>query len=1041
MTATAGPGSIYRYFLAQVGAAVSHFISYSTVESEEFARRLGAALKQGSPSIDVWIDKQRLRPGEDWDSQVVVAIAECETFMFLMTADSVSDNSVCKREWIRALKYKKPIIPLRLEPDVDLPFQLDGRQWIDMSGDLDEAVSALRGHLVWLKSYEGKLQMLQYRRLDGHRDLLRAGADKQRRVEQELSELEAEIRELEVILEDESRAERLMTDRIEQGLARDRDEGMGGGRRVGAKVVNDPPAVPADSFQDRRWETELLAEYLRNRAVRLVLISGPESIGKTAMVCRLVQRTLAGDHLEGGPVPLDGVVYLAARGEYAVTVPVLRDDLSKLLPGDLASRLRDLFRDPKATERLRLQELLTALGEQRIIVLLDELEGDRDSIQLEDEQLAEALRFLQDIEVEHGVTVVVTSRNAIAGLAGATGDTLRRLALDEGLPSPHAENVLRTLDADGTVGLRDAPAMLLDRVRQLTGGNPMALESVYAILRADRHTSLRELLDEAATLPPEVVLEDFLLREAVLRLADRERQVVEALAVYQCPVRPDAVEDLLRPYQGPLDARPVLDRLVELEIVRRQDDLYQLPASYWRHVLARIPWQPAGDWGPDDPSYTQVTLLIRAARHFERAYRPTVARRQIGDIAAQLVEFDLWVRAWQYDTAAWTLLDIDGEYLLPWGHAREVLERHKRLEGHLEDPELRQLSLGRIGVAYLRLGNHQQAAAYFDQALELARTPAERMWWVTNLGSALFEEGKTAAALERYAEGLDLARSAGDRAEEVAPLAGMALCYRELGDYDAAAEHNQQALAIAESTGSLREKAERLEAAATLHAEVGELRLAEQRLEEALALAQGRGYRLIEASCLADRAELLLDEGCEQEAADVAELALECGRPLGLVELTRQANFVLALAHLRAGSLDRARAAADQAADCHPKRWRQPAAVVQGIVRLRDQDQEGAVDAFARGLSEAEDVLDLDGDRYPAHDAMGLGLLGLAMAGQRWQASAASAAFQAARRRTRAQGVVDRVLRLIDDLPVRGPRGISSRVRAAARGDADDPQG
>jgi tetratricopeptide (TPR) repeat protein len=1026
--------------LAQVGATVSHFISYSTVESEEFARRLGAALKQGSPTIDVWIDKQRLRPGEDWDSQIVVAIAECETFMFLMTADSVRDNSVCKREWIRALKYKKPIIPLLVEPGVDLPFQLDGRQWIDMSGDLDDAVSALRGHLVWLKSYEGKLRMLEYRRQDGYRDLLRADADKRRRVEQELKELEAEIRELELILEDESRAERLMTDRIEQGLARDRDEGMGGARR-GPKVVNNPPAVPADSFQDRRWETELLAEFLRNWAVRLVVISGPESIGKTAMVCRLLQRTLAGDHLEGGPVPLDGVVYLASSPEHAVTVPVLRDSLGKLLPPDLASRLRDLFRDPKSTELLRLRELLTALGKQRIVVLLDELEGDRDSLQLHDEQLAEALRFLQNVEVEHGVTVVVTSRNAIAGLAGATSDTLRRLALDEGLPSPHAENVLRTLDADGTVGLRDAPATLLDRVRQLTGGNPMALESVYAILRADRHTSLPELLDEAATLPPEVVLEDFLLREAVLRLADRERQVVEALAVYQCLVRPDAVEDLLAPYRGPLDARPILDRLVELEIVRRQDDLYQLPASYWRHVLSRIPWEPAGDWEPDDPSYTQVTLFIRAARHFERAYRPTVARKQIGDIAAQLVEFDLWVRARQYDTAAWTLLQIDGEYLLPWGHAREVLERHKQLEGHVEDPELRQLSLGRIGVAYLRLGNHQQATAYFDQALELARTPGERMWWVTNLGSALFEEGKTAAALERYAEGLELARSAGDQVEEIAPLAGIALCYRELGDYRAAVEHNQEALMIAEVTGSLREKAERLEVAATLHAEVGELRLAEQRLEEALALAQGRGYRLIEASCLADRAEFLLDKGCEQEAADVAELALECGGPLGLAELTRQTNFVLALAHLRTGSLDRARVAADQAADCHPTRWRQPAAVLQGIVRLRDQDQEGAVDAFARGLSEAEDVLDLDGDRYPAHDAMGLGLLGLAMAGQRWQASAASAAFQAARRRTRAQGVVGRVLRLIDDMPARDQEGISDRVRAAARGEADDAAG
>jgi hypothetical protein len=34
--------------------------------------------------------------------------------LFVMTADSVQDHSVTKSEWVWALKYKKPVIPLRV---------------------------------------------------------------------------------------------------------------------------------------------------------------------------------------------------------------------------------------------------------------------------------------------------------------------------------------------------------------------------------------------------------------------------------------------------------------------------------------------------------------------------------------------------------------------------------------------------------------------------------------------------------------------------------------------------------------------------------------------------------------------------------------------------------------------------------------------------------------------------------------------------------------------------------------------------------------
>jgi hypothetical protein len=114
-----------------------HFISYSTIDAAEFALRLGDALAAGPPPLPVWLDKRKLRPGEDWDDQLVEAIKICESLIFIMTRDSVQSNSTCKQEWTRALKYKKPIIPLRLHADAELPFRLEPRQDIDFTNSFD----------------------------------------------------------------------------------------------------------------------------------------------------------------------------------------------------------------------------------------------------------------------------------------------------------------------------------------------------------------------------------------------------------------------------------------------------------------------------------------------------------------------------------------------------------------------------------------------------------------------------------------------------------------------------------------------------------------------------------------------------------------------------------------------------------------------------------------------------------------------------------------------------------------------------------------
>src|SRR5215510_4812980 len=134
------------------------FISYSSVDGRDFAMKLTDVLEAGPPPIPAWLDKRRLRPGEDWDEQIGEAIKTCKGMIFVMSTDSVRADSVCKNEWVRALKYKKPVMPLLLDRDAELPFRLGSREYIKFTDSFDSGMARLRKHLAWMDSPEGQLQ-------------------------------------------------------------------------------------------------------------------------------------------------------------------------------------------------------------------------------------------------------------------------------------------------------------------------------------------------------------------------------------------------------------------------------------------------------------------------------------------------------------------------------------------------------------------------------------------------------------------------------------------------------------------------------------------------------------------------------------------------------------------------------------------------------------------------------------------------------------------------------------------------------------------
>jgi len=207
-----------------------HFISYSSADALDFALRLADALTSGPPSFAVWLDKRDLRPGVDWDVQISDALRDCVALLFVMTDDSVEDASVCKQEWTRALKHKKPVVPLRLHKTADLPFRLAPRQFIDFTGDFAIGLAQLRTHLTWLASPAGHLQALKDRLADAQRDLRRVqDAQERDRLMAEIAQMQAQITDQQLLVDQAQTA---------QPPAKPTNQPAAGEASIGAQIAN-----------------------------------------------------------------------------------------------------------------------------------------------------------------------------------------------------------------------------------------------------------------------------------------------------------------------------------------------------------------------------------------------------------------------------------------------------------------------------------------------------------------------------------------------------------------------------------------------------------------------------------------------------------------------------------------------------------------------------------------------------------------------------------------------------------------------------------
>jgi tetratricopeptide (TPR) repeat protein len=978
-----------------------HFISYSSIDALDFSLRLADALEAGPPPTPVWLDNRQLQPGQDWDEQIVEAIRTCDSFLFVMTRDSVEPQSVCKQEWSRALTYKKPIIPIKLHADAEMPFRLGIRQHIDFTGDFDSALAKLRGHIRWMSSPAGALQAMKDRLADARYDLRHAVEPlKRARIQDDIDLLERQVAEQQRIVDDPQGAAKRVEESIARGLERERNPERPTPGVIRSKFINPPPGIAPAYFQDRQVETKLVGDFLKEESLRLLTVVGRGGTGKTAMVCRLL-KSLEGGHLpdELGPLGVNGIVYLSATGTRRVNAHNLYADLCKLLPDEIAGQLDALYRNAQASTEFKMQSLLANFSEGRTVVLLDNFEDviDAETLDIRDGELDEALRAMLSLP-QHNLKVISTTRIAPRELTLEQPARQRRIDLDDGLASPYAENILREMDADGKVGLRDAPDDLLYEARQRTRGYPRALEALFAILSADRGTSLRDILDNTERVLPENVVKE-LVGEAFSRLDPTAQRVMQALAVYGRPVTPAAIDYLFQPYASSVNSAPVLNRLVNMHFARKEAGRYYLHPVDLAYAFSRVPKGKKSDRRKvKAPPYTQFALLHRAAEYFKQARTPRENWKTIEDLAPQLAEFDLRCDGANYDTAADVLLDIDFDYLDKWGFYRLMAELHERLQDKLTDQFLEGVSLGRLGIAYYSLGQYQKAIACYEQALGIAREMTDlfnEAAWLGNLGNCYADLGQTARAIDYCEQALGIHRKNGYSLGEAQCLGNLGTFYADLGQTSRAIEYYKESIALNRNVQEL----------------------------------YGQGVNL------GNLAELMIDEGDYEEATKTALESIEIGRKCNSPLIGSLANSNLALARLCLDDLLGARAAAESARQYDEPDSNHSILALLGLIALRQQDRAMAQDSFASAVAQADQLLAYSTQNYMALDAKALALCGLTLCDQINRSRQAIEAYRAARAINKDAGIVKRVLRLFDALAVADAKGLLAGARGAASGE------
>ncbi|MFI7131957.1 BTAD domain-containing putative transcriptional regulator [Nonomuraea sp. NPDC050153] len=650
------------------------------------------------------------------------------------------------------------------------------------------------------------------------------------------------------------------------------------------------PPPPADFVGRQEEIATLLATLTLPEAMPICVISGAGGMGKSALALRVAHEVA--EHFP------DGQLHVELRG--TSDAPAGPEEV-------LGRLLREL--DPATAQ-------LPATLEERTGRYRTLLAGRRKLVVIEDAAAEAQVRPL--LPGAPGCAVLVTSRNRLVGLAGATFVELGVL------PSGTAIDLFARIAGESRVAAEhDAAAGIV----KLCGRLPLAIRIAGARLASRRQWPLTRLLDRLADERrrlDELTVGDQQVRAGIslsyALLPPEARTALRRLGLLGLPSFPAWVAAAAM--ETDLDeAERVLEHLVDVSLVDVEgvDPIGQL--RYRLHDLISL-FARERALAEDDATTRNAAVarvlggwiwLVERINEMAPPYLISVPAsyrlaRPIDDGVARSVVADphAWFRGEQdaliagVELAAAMNLDelaveltaalsrtafgghqyVFDDPFASWRRTHEVaLQAARRMDNARGEAIL----LAGLGQLHYELDLYAESRAYLSQALSMFRAAKDVRGegaTLAAIGAACREQGYLPEALhflDRARElvgGLDDASALG----HIRRLAGTVRL--ETGDYPGAWADLDEALSLFTAAGSRRGQGLTLRSMSLYHRARGELGQAEELARRALAIFQASDDRMMAAYCVRALAKALLRQGRFDEARKPLEETLAVLRTL-----------------------------------------------------------------------------------------------------------------------------------------------------------------
>jgi DNA-binding SARP family transcriptional activator len=651
---------------------------------------------------------------------------------------------------------------------------------------------------------------------------------------------------------------------------------------------------------------------VRNQVPRLLPADVADFTDRAEQVSQIRQHVIpAGGDSAEPPLPVVVITGQGGVGKTSLSLHVAHDLAAQFGDGQLFADLHGATAQPVAAAQV-LERFLRALGvpgpqvpeglDERAEVYRNLLAGRRVLVVLDD---AASERQVQPLLPGGGpAAVLVTSRGALAGLAGATRIPLGVFEVGQSL------TLLGRIAGNGRI---DAQPEAAAEVTEQCGHLPLALRIAGGRLAVRPHWDVRQLaerLADQARRLDELELGELGVRASIslsyYAASPAARRLLRRLALLEVPVFSGWASAPLLDEQ-PVDADDVLDELVSARLIEPVGTASGVHSQYQFHDLILLFARER--LAAEEPADEQRAALERTlgallflneeAHHRHRGG----SNRRLGPAALRWPLPGLLTDLLVCDPMAW------------YERERAALVAGVRQAAAAGLVELC-WSLATIGSTFFEIRSYLDD---WQHTAEVALVAARRAGHVRAQAAALYSlgcvyevRGQLVAARQAAGAAAGLFRDAKDDHGFAMAIRLTALTDRVAGRLDAATAGFERALAILRTTQDHRAVAYVLQNLAHVKLESGEPGLARELLTEALQLAKAVGART-EAQVFCVLGEAQLQTGQLADATGTFIYALARVREVGDQVGEAHALRGLGLAALRQGQHDGARDALEHA--------------------------------------------------------------------------------------------------------------------------------